>query len=72
MCLEYYTNYDDYTIPIFGNIIYHNDYQNIENFIDNKIINSNYNTFEKKANHNIYVYIKGEITNFSHMFDNNP
>jgi hypothetical protein len=68
LCLEYYTNCNYKNIQIFGEHFYTNNYQKIEIIIDSKIINSNYYTFEKKGIHNIYIYIKEEITNFNSMF----
>ena len=69
ICLEYYS--DRYgNVTIFGYYFYQNNYQNIEIIIDNKIINSRYYKFEREGIHNIYIYIKGEITNFSFMFCN--
>ena len=76
LCLEYNTNlpnsffklFHEKTTKIFGDYFYTNNYKKFEIIIDNKIIDSNYYTFEREGIHNIYIYIKEEITNFNSMF----
>ena len=68
LCLEYKTYYIDYieflflrfrhenTTKIFGDDFYKNNYKRFEIIIDNKIIDSNYYTFEREV-FIIFIYI---------------